>query len=79
MDTNNFTMQNSIKEFKSVPYYSKEYDTLTYYLKCGRSYSVQINESVSIMKSIETDEITGIKIHSVQEFLKQFIESLKNS
>lgn len=54
-----------------APYYNKMGDFISVYFNDDLSYSEYMNDFITIYRSIETKEITGIKIHNISDFLNK--------
>ncbi|RDJ35138.1 MAG: hypothetical protein DWQ19_09900 [Crenarchaeota archaeon] len=56
-----------IVEFKPYAYVSKRSDSLTAYFKNEADYSVVVNENITLYRSLDTDEVVGIRIDGLSK------------
>ena len=51
--------------FKSLPFYSREGDFLTYYFEDHDHYAEQLDEHMTVYRSMAGDKIVGFKLQGV--------------
>lgn len=59
-------------EFIPYCFLSEEADALTVYFKGDRDYSKRLTDHVTLLLSVETDDIVGCRIKGIAEILQDF-------
>ena len=71
----NYLKSSPQKGFKSLPFYSKDGDFLTYYVDGSDHYEERIDNVLTVYRSFDSDELVGFKIKGVRILLRKANES----
>lgn len=57
-------------QFKPVPHYSAEGDSLTFYFRQDESYAERIDDFLTVYKSLNTEELVGCQVKGLPDALR---------